>query len=476
MTTSLYKQAGGIPPRFLATFDSTSAMLMALSNFINGDDVPGAGFLPSSKLLASEIKKFSRQARDTMFALSGICEGICPEHMNRINSEEISRLVTGMYHKRPFQAIMIGSSNGSMVYLQAALQAPWLPQTFLIPVRHPPEMHPDRPELFMDWARKPAEILLKNNPELQLHHIFDPVQDHPAPEYTTRFRIKKLLLGKEYERFIKESLPRGGTIFVIDCQRKWATTRVDERHLFQLGSLGGIKERESFPGKGDVPAANEPAPEAEWGFDAVLYKDIERLAREGDYRIKRIIFEEPEQPSPFVAELYRWWYRRRRIISNRLLAGSFLLLDPFWTFRTGSVPFWMKFNTEASANWLEKYLNTSDPYDEIFLMLYAQGVDSAGLPPAGRWKRILARAAKRGELLGTDRKRATPDFGTFIRHYLDLKNRIPARYPIPGVLSIKMLESFIEEKGEKFTIRFKDFDMQEIESEIATSKKIKSTS
>ncbi|WP_071593368.1 hypothetical protein [Kamptonema formosum] len=57
------------------------------------------------------------------------------------------------------------------------------------------------------------------------------------------------------------------------------------------------------------------------------------------YRVRRIVFQEPENLSQFVAELYRWQYRQRKIFSNRLVVEYFILLEPLWALRTGSVPF-----------------------------------------------------------------------------------------------------------------------------------------
>ena len=73
---------------------------------------------------------------------------------------------------------------------------------------------------------------------------------------------------------------------------------------------------------------------------------MERFARERGYRVRRIVFEEPEHPSPLVADLYRRWYEERGLPANRLLIESFILLEPYWALRTGSVPFWTKFNME----------------------------------------------------------------------------------------------------------------------------------
>ena len=55
-----------------------------------------------------------------------------------------------------------------------------------------------------------------------------------------------------------------------------------------------------------------------------------RFARERGYRVRRIVFDEPEALSPLVADLYRWWYRARA--AQRPAAGG--VVHPGWS-RTG---------------------------------------------------------------------------------------------------------------------------------------------
>jgi hypothetical protein len=60
---------------------------------------------------------------------------------------------------------------------------------------------------------------------------------------------------------------------------------------------------------------------------------------------------------------------------------SFMLLEPWWTLRTGSVPFWMKFNSNFSAAAIERYLDEAAPYDDVHVMLFAHGSEGIGLAP-----------------------------------------------------------------------------------------------
>src|SRR5205823_1527409 len=137
------------------------------------------------------------------------------------------------------------------------------------------------------------------------------------------------------------------------------------------------------------------SPEAEWGFEPALRGDVERFARQHGYRLRRIVFEQPEAMSPLVADLYRQWYGRRRMPANRLMVESFILMEPWWALRTGSVPFWMVFNKEPSADALQRYLDGVDPYDEMYMMLFSHGFNSIGLVPIDHCKSILRRARRR---------------------------------------------------------------------------------
>lgn len=363
----------------------------------------------------------------------------------------------------------IGSASGALVHLCAALGMPWLPQTFTIPVLYP-EIHPDDPKKAMEWGKQPANELLDANPQLQLHHMYDPNQDRLTLRGMNYFRVKRLRLGAAYKNFLEKNLPPGGTVFIVECQRPWPTTQVGDRHIFQFGALGGATEADFFQGgdrvaeyleryaspyrQWDAPTPTGESPEAEWGFEPALRADIESFARERGYQIRRIVFREPEHLSPFVAELYRWWYKERGIPTNKLPIESFILLEPQWTLRTGSVPFWMKFNMEPSLNWVEQYLESNDPYDEIYMILFSHGVDAVGLPSLARWRQVFNYARKRGEFIGMEEDKFPRNFATLIRYYTDLQRQIPSRYPLPGALTLEQLNKFIQEKGDLFPLQW----------------------
>lgn len=90
---------------------------------------------------------------------------------------------------------------------------------------------------------------------------------------------------------------------------------------------------------------------------------------------------------------------------------------------------------EPSAEWIEQYLDTADPYDEIYLTLFSHGVEAVGWVPIEKYPH---------------------DFGVFPRYSKELQEKVPARYPMPGPLSMSQLEAFLAEAGDHFPVEWID--------------------
>lgn len=281
------------------------------------------------------------------------------------------------------------------------------------------------------------------------------------------FRLKRLRLGETLERFLEENLQADATILLVECALRWPTTRAGERHVFQFGGLGGATLQEFFGGgprvesylgrygsgrlRWEPPPADGESPEAEWGFEPELAEDVERFARERGYRLRRLVFEQPEDLSPLVADLYRRWYVDRGIPAGDLQVGSFVLLQPHLVIQRAEVPFWMAFNTEPSAEALERYLDTAGPFDRIGLTLFSHGVESVGVVPIDRWRSILQRAVKSGYFAGVDPHSYPRDFAVFARHHMALRRSIPYR-PLPRPLTLEEVEQHLREMAGRYPV------------------------
>jgi hypothetical protein len=461
------------PPSFVANFDSASAMLRANARFLHGRDFPALGLNPLLKIPAARANLLPQPLRRQLYIFSGWNEALPPGKVGDIDAEDLSRWVAREYPEREYPAVAIGSSNGAGVHLWSAMGVPWLPQTFLIPVRQ--SVHPDEPREAMEIGVEPGRALLDANPDIQLHHMHDANQDRLMIREMTYFRVKRRRLGDGYVRFLEERLPPGGTIFVTECRRTWGTTRVGDRHVFQHGALGGATEEEFHEGSErvaanlerhgshrrdwDEPEVDGESPEAEWGFEPALLDDIRELAARRGYRVRRIVFTEPEDLSPLVADLYRWWYARRGIEARRLLVEQFIVMDPYWTLRTGSVPLWLEFNMERSLKTAHAYLDGTDRYDEVRAMLFNHGVEAVGLPSAGEWASVFDRARFHGGWLGAEPEEFPMDYAQYARYHTALQH-LPERHLLPHPLSESQLDAFLGESGDRYAVSWQEEDLR----------------
>src|SRR5258705_13991219 len=149
--------------------------------------------------------------------------------------------------------------------------------------------------------------------------------------------------------------------------------------------------------------------------------------------------------------------RRLRAISLRLPAQDLRApMEPYWTIRTRSVPFWMVFNTEGSFQALDRYLGRAPTFDELLITLFSHGVDSIGLVPISEWRRLFSRVRQRGDFIGVDEVAFPRDFGVFVRYHFDFQRKISARHPSPPVLTLKELNEFLSQGRERYRAAWLD--------------------
>ncbi|MER6591383.1 hypothetical protein ABT214_05915 [Micromonospora purpureochromogenes] len=449
--------------RFLTDFDSSVNMVRAVGRFLRGKDHRGLSVGPGSIPIANALSGLPHSLRRRIFVAMGALQGIPLNAVGQVRAEDIAHWVTQQYQGGPYPAVVIGAPSGAALHLAAALRAPYLPQTTLVAARDR-LTHPDDPTGAMHAIAPLAKRVAQNNPDVAVYHMHDPAQDRPMLEAMAYLRLKRLRLGRTYERFLEQRLEPGGTIILLECTRDWRTRKVAERVYFQFGALGGVPEdeyhdsgeriadylhREGSPyQRWAPPEPDARRPEAEWGFEPTLRADVQRLAERFGYPLRRLVTVEPQQLSPFVADLYRWWYRRRGMPANRLLAESYVQWDPLWTLRLGAVPFWLRFNMRPSYEDLQRYLDGTEPYDYIHVNLFSQGLCSPGVVPTEQWRDLAASSARiRGELIGVDESAYPVDIGSSLRYQPALQ-ALPPRHPLPPPLPAGNIDRFLTETGD----------------------------
>lgn len=436
-----------VPPSLaVAGFDSASAMLRALGRFLHGRDFALMGLGPSgaeplARAAVAAVERLPDRHLQHLYSVGGWSEAVLPFLLGRVHAHRLADWVTAQYPERRYPAVMVGASNGAGLHLAAALGIPWLPQTLLVPVAQ--SGHADDPSADLRAGRGPGRRLLDANPDLQLHHMHDPNQDRLMIRGMTYFRVKLRQLPDAYRRFVEERLEPGGTILVVDCGLRWPTTTVGDRHLFQHGAFGGM-DAEDYRARWGGPEPDGSAPEAEWGYETALDDDLVELGR--SYRLRWLRFEAPGDLSPVVAELHRQWHARLDRPTYRLLAESFIAVEPYWAQRTASVPYWLPFSIARSFTELDEWLVRQQPFDEIRVTLFPHGVASHGVATPEDWRTVLGRATKLGTLLGVSEDRFPRDFGALLRYHHEL-SRVRHRHPLPASLGLAEAEALLGEGG-----------------------------
>lgn len=444
--------------RYLVDFDSGVNAARTLGRFLRGKDNRGLSMGPGSRRLADLASSPPTRVRRGTFSALGAMQGIPLDQARHIDADDIAEWVAGQYGRGPYPVVVVGAPSGAAVHLAAALRAPYLPQTTLAAVRDL-ATHPDEPGSAMQALAPTTRLVAQRNPEVSVYHMHDPAQDRPMLEGMAYLRLKRHTLGRTLERFLAERLTPDATILVVECTRTWRSRAVGERAYFQFGAPGGVPEeeyhdsgariadyleRERSPRRRwDPPEPDARRPEAEWGFDPALQPDLDRVAAEHGYRLRRLVVDEPQDLSPFVADLYRWWHHRRGLPGQRLLVQSYVQWDPLWALRLGAVPFWMRFNMEPSYQDLAGYLERAEPYDHIHVNLFSQGLWSPGVVPVPRWRELVASsAAVNGELVGVDQDAYPLDTGSTMR-FQPAFAELPPRHPLPAPLDVTDIDRFL---------------------------------
>jgi hypothetical protein len=457
------------PPRGIARFDSAAGMVQALAACLHGERFSSPSQSPLLDSLMPPINLLPGRAREWVYTVGGMSEGITARQARRLDVEGIDEWIAGLYPRRVHEAAFIGSSNGALMHVAAALGVPWLPQTFLCPIRSP-FSDPDDAQRGFDDGLHVVDALLHADPRIAVHHMQDPNQDRLMLSAMSYFRLKLRALPLAYREYLLRGLAPNATIHISRCTRDWPVTRTGDRSFYQFGALGGATEDEYFHGgprvanylarygvkrtRWDPPAPTQRAPEAEWGYDAALTESIVALAKAKNWRVVEWRFQDPEAFSFATAHLYREWYRNMGIEAKRLVVDSFLLMDPYTTLRLRAIPFWLVFCTDPSSQALGRYLDHAS-FDDIDMMLFSHGTEGVGLTSIGEWRALISRAKREGRFLGVDERRYPRDFATFVRFDRALA-RLGPQYAMPAPMPLAFFEDTLRRVGPSYGISAHD--------------------
>jgi len=187
-------------PPGIARFDSAAAMVQAIAFFLHGREFDSPSQSPLLDRMMPLVNWLPKRPREWVYSVGGMTEAISRKQAGAVDVEGISKWITGLFPSRPFPAAFLGSSNGALVHMAAALGAPWLPQTFMCPVRYV-GIDPDDPRRGFEAGRPIVEAMLESQPNLSIHHMHDPNQDRLMLKTMSYYRLKHRRLPAAYRKF-----------------------------------------------------------------------------------------------------------------------------------------------------------------------------------------------------------------------------------------------------------------------------------
>ena len=401
------------PGKLIASFDSASVLHDAVITALKGRPFPHLGAPRWQALAVRAAGHLPWPILRQIYTRLGAAEGIDPQRLGDVDMGAVAQWFADQVPDRRYPAIMIGSSNGALAHLAAALDVPWLPDTVLVPVAHADDS--DRADDVLEFGARVAPALLERNPDITLHHMHDPLQDELMSRWMSYFRVKWRALPTAYTDLVRNRLRPGGQVIMVDDTSTWPVTRVAERHVFQAGGRGGTPPKD-YLSRQHTPAADETAPEAEWGLDRSMATDLTRWCEAASIPLSTISYDGPQAPAAAVAETMRDWYRSRGETADRLVVPSFVLGDPWSTVNAAAVPFWTFFAVQPARAALDDYLGHAEPYRDVHVFLFEHGVPSPGIATPADFADTIRRHGAQPHLEAFDLAKFPHDIGSMARY------------------------------------------------------------
>ncbi len=363
---------------------------------------------PTEKRFAHMARRLPEWAIKKAVARAVRQRALDPELARFVKSEGLARQVIAHYRQTEgrigYPAIIIGAPNGGVAYLAALLDVPFLPAYFLLSFAD--HTNPDDIATYHSHGAELIDTILHANPDLLAINHYDPIHDRFLVEEVNHIRLKLLGLPEAYQKFIERHLAPGGVIFYVDNRYTWHQYRVDERHMFQVGGLGGFSDMTYIKGSETIDAwlaeqksdhrggwqlagyDLEVARESEWGSLPEFRTAVRDFATEKGYQFKAINGEHPEDFSALAYTAYLWESRLHDITPNGVLVECFSQINPTAALRAALLPLWMPFNTQDSLDYFARmtpYLPKDIP---VGLSLLPGFTTTPDLPPAQAWQQV----------------------------------------------------------------------------------------
>jgi hypothetical protein len=389
--------------------------------------------------------------------------GLDPKVLENFSITELVRARLKDYEgcTGPFPAIVIGAAlGGAAAYLSTAMGAPFLPQAFVVSLKHG-SFTGDVNE-YLNRSLNRALRIAADNPGIMTIQHYDPIHDGWMTRYINHLRFKLIDLPLEYANFIHSNLKPGGVVLYLDSAASWLRYRVGPRSVFQVGGWGGIPAEEFLEGSERIRAYGrstgfkfhnwklkdyevESGPESEWGSEPGLAEAIEAFCRAQGFRFVRIHRPYPNDFPRIAFESARFLLKKEGRPPAGVVVEMFTQFDVNAVRQAGLLPLWLIFNTPDSLEFL-KEMRPKFPIDKpIFFSPLATFSMTPDLVPWKDWEKALE--GLKWNNIGTRPNHYPADARALVKWAEPLRQWVALnRHPIKSVLETDELLEIIKDQ------------------------------
>ena len=138
-----------------------------------------------------------------------------------------------------FHAVVIGvGMGGATTHLSLALQAPFLPQAFVMTLKN--GSIDGNVQRYFNLSKDLARRITDHNPDLMSIQHYDPIHDGWLVRSVNHLRLKLIDLPEAYKQFIRSKVVPGGEVVYLEGNASWLRYQIAEKNVFQVGGWGDI--------------------------------------------------------------------------------------------------------------------------------------------------------------------------------------------------------------------------------------------
>lgn len=352
-----------------------------------------------------------------------------------VDSEKYARWVTKQYEGKKYQYVVIGPTLGSLVYLSSILEAPYLPLSYSMAIRHE-KLHPDNVKEHVEIAKKRADYFLKKDDNINIVHEYDPIHQRFRIKHGTLLRFKYLSLPEAYKKFIRTHLVPNGTIIFVESRVGWRQFILGDRLFHQVGRPGGIPCEEYLSGSKRIEkflenflqeeksyvinTRHELLPESCYGITPGNRHDIVSTANLLERNLCQIFTADIYQLNKLVANLFLLCARREGRRPKYCYVQSGAYLSPYWCMQSMIIPIWVSTPCFQALQFVSEFVKTY-PFEleETLLSFEPSMEDAPDFVMLDRWKEALGDKTKI-RYIGMNPKKYPKDMSSYFKYWPDL--------------------------------------------------------